>query len=148
MTFSEQLLPPYFKIIGLVLALVTLLLFLWDLEIAIFLNLEPDRVQWILKDCILLGLAFVVFSKERIYLPNLKKLRDREMKTALAFGIFLVLWESIQEIMIWNESYEPDSGIEILTAVLIYYLVFFTYHKSKIRPEKLKMRRSQIQRKP
>jgi len=130
---NKKLLPNFYKTIAFtvgVLALTALILkhYLVDL-----LPLEQERLGWIIKTIILISLLSITFSKEKNESAELSDLRAQELKGAVGFGGFVVLLNSVQEIIFWDGSYEVKSAYGIMLGILFFTWCFSVIRKGNYR---------------
>ena len=130
---NENLLPNHFKKIAFGIGIVALLALIFKYLFVDLFIIEQTRLEWIIKNIILISLIGVVFSREKNESKNIKELRLQELKGALGFGIIILFFDSVQELIFWDGDYEMKSGYELMVAMLLFHLVFFTYRKSKLK---------------
>ena len=95
------------------------------------IQLEQARIGWIIKDIILISLLVITFSKDKNETKKIKDLRVQELREAVIFGGFILIVQSVQEIIFWDGHYEIEDGFEIMVAILLYYIVVFNIKKYK-----------------
>ena len=130
---KEYLLPNHYKKIAFVLGLIALASLIFQYLLTDVLIIEPTRLEWIIKDIILISLLGLTFSKEKNESKKIKELRLKDLKGALGFGVFVLIFDSVQELIFWDGNYEMKSGYEIMAGILLFHLIFFTYRKSKLK---------------
>lgn len=130
---SEKLLPNTYKKVAFAFGILTLAALVFIYPLAEFLAFHEIRLERVLKDLFLICLVLMVFSKEKNETKAIDLLRLKVLKEAVGFGAFILILESVQEIIFWNGEYEPETGHEIMTALLFFYLVVFHIKKSQIR---------------
>lgn len=136
MRIKENLLPNYFKIIGLVVAILSAAL-LWFMyanpESLPFTHLEIQK--WIVKDMLLVSLLFMIFSREKKESQKIKMLRLDKAKRALIFGALLLIFDSVREMIFFDGKFEMKSGFELIVLILVFYLLVFLLRKYNYRGE-------------
>ncbi|WP_416448327.1 hypothetical protein ACH3PA_18310 [Leeuwenhoekiella sp. A2] len=130
---NEYLLPNYYKKIAFGIGIVALLALIFKYLFVDLFIIEQTRLEWIIKNIILISLVGIVFSREKNESKKIKELRLQELKGALGFGIIILFFHSIQELIFWDGDYEMKSGYGLMVAMLLFHLVFFTYRKSKLK---------------
>lgn len=132
----KNLLPTYFKKIGLILGLAffTLLLLshFYPEQNLFFIN--HLKAEWIIKDMFLLSLFFIAFSKEKNETNNMLQLRFRKLKESVLFGGVLIFYDSISIFGYGNDEH-LKSGFEILVLIMLFFIITFNLKKSDIKPE-------------
>ena len=130
---KEYLLPNYYKKIALAIGIIALASLIFKYLLTDVLIIEQTRLEWIIKDIILISLLGIVFSREKNESKKISELRLKELKAALGFGFFIFLFDSVQELIFWDGIHETRSGYGILIGILLFHLVFFTYKKSRLK---------------
>jgi hypothetical protein len=128
---NERLLPNYYKKIAFITGIIGVIAFILKFPLGDFVQLEQPRIDWILKDIILISLLIITFSKDKNETEKVKNLREQELRSAVIFGGFLLIINSIQEIFFWDGNYEIEDGFEIMVAILLYYIIVFNIKKHK-----------------
>jgi len=128
---NERLLPNYYKKIAFIIGITGIIAFILKVPLGDFVQLEQPRIGWILKDIILISLLIITFSKDKNETDKVKNLREQELRSAVIFGGFLLIINSIQEIIFWDGIYEIEDGFEIMVAILLYYIIVFNFKKYK-----------------
>ncbi len=126
---NERLLPNYYKKIAFITGIIGVIAFILKFPLGDFVQLEQPRIDWILKDIILISLLIITFSKDKNETEKVKNLREQELRSAVIFGGFLLIINSIQEIFFWDGNYEIEDGFEIMVAILLYYIIVFNIKK-------------------
>ncbi len=127
---NEKLLPNSLKKIVLPIILIFIIGLVFSDPLADFMNLEVIRLNWILKDFILLSLILFVFSKEKIETPQIQKIRSKKLIDSLGFGVVVVIYDSLSAIFFSGESFEMKSSYELLILIFCYYLLSFYITKN------------------
>lgn len=130
---QEKLLPNIYKKIALTAGVLTLIALILKDPIAQALDFHEVRLDRIIKDLFLISLLAVVFSKEQNESEGISVLRLKKLKEAVGFGGFILLFNSVQEIVFWDGDYEMKNGYEIMIGILIFYLVVFHIKKSQLK---------------
>lgn len=130
---QEKLLPNIYKKIALTAGVLTLIALILKDPIAQALDFHEVRLDRIIKDLFLISLLAVVFSKEQNESEAISILRLKKLKEAVGFGGFILLFNSVQEIVFWDGDYEMKNGYEIMIGILIFYLVVFHIKKSQLK---------------
>ena len=130
---QEKLLPNIYKKIALTAGVLTLIALILKDPIAKALDFHEVRLDRIIKDLFLISLLAVVFSKEQNESEAISILRLKKLKEAVGFGGFILLFNSVQEIVFWDGDYEMKNGYEIMIGILIFYLVVFHIKKNQLK---------------
>ena len=128
---NEKLLPHQYKIIAYLTGIIGIITFILKYPIGELIQLEQARIGWIIKDIILISLLVITFSKDKNETKKIKDLRLQELREAVIFGGFILIVQSVQEIIFWDGHYEIEDGFEIMVAILLYYIVVFNIKKYK-----------------
>ena len=128
---NDRLLPNQYKLIAFVIFIISIIAFILKIPLADLVQLEQARITWIIKDIILISLLVITFSKDKNETQKITDLRVRELSGAVIFGGFLLIIQSIQEILFWDGHYEIEDGFEIMVAILLYYIIVFNIKKHK-----------------
>lgn len=124
------LLPSRFKMLGLSTAAVAILAIAVSFLFAEEIGIDKGILLNIGKLLFLFGLLFASFSKEKKESLHLKKLRLKNLTSAIIFGSVMtgldLLWK-----LVYRSDLETKSGYEILVMILIYYLLLFNFNKPK-----------------
>lgn len=128
---NERLLPNQYKIIAFITGIIGFIAFILKHPLGEFVQLEQARIGWIIKDIILISLLVITFSKDKNETQKVKDLRVQELRGAVIFGGFILIVQSVQEIIFWDGHYEIEDGFEIMVAILLYYMVVFNIKKYK-----------------
>lgn len=130
---DKKLLPNFYKTIAFTVGVLALTALILKHYLADLLPLGQERLGWIIKTIILISLLSITFSKEKNESEEISDLRAQELKGAVGFGGFVVLLNSVQEIIFWDGNYEVKSAYGIMLGILLFYLVFFSYKKRKLK---------------
>ena len=128
---NERLLPNQYKKIAFITGTIGIIAFILKFPLGDFVQLEQARIEWILLDIILISLLIITFSKDKNETQKIKDLRVQELRGAVIFGGFLLIVQSIQEIIFWDGHHKIEDGFEIMVAILLYYIVVFNIKKYK-----------------
>ena len=130
---QENLLPNLYKKIALTAGVLILIALVLKDPIAQALDFHEVRLDRIIKDLFLISLLAVVFSKEKNETETIGILRLKKLKESVGFGGFILLFDSVQEIIFWDGDYEMKNGYEIMIGILIFYLVVFHIKKTQLK---------------
>jgi len=130
---KENLLPSYSKKIAIITAIVAIIAFFSKVLVAEIIAVDETRIGIIFKTLLIVSLFVLVFSKEKNESKDVKKLRSQELKGALLFGGFLLLVDSIQDVIFGEGSYETKSGDGLMIAILLFYLISFAIKKNALK---------------
>ena len=130
---KENLLPSYSKKIAIVIAIVAIIAFFSKVLVAEIIAVDETRIGIIFKTLLIVSLFVLVFSKEKNESKDIKRLRSQELKGALLFGGFLLLVDSIQDVIFGEGSYETKSGDGLMIAILLFYLISFAIKKNALK---------------
>ena len=128
-------LPPYFKTIGLALALLPVLFLgitklLYDDPAAHFGD-NKQLIVIIAENLMLLGLAFIAAARTKAETERLMLLRMTTAISAFAFCIIFSIWQSFNDLWFADDVTEVYSANNGLTTGLIFYLVVFEVSKKR-----------------
>lgn len=130
---NENLLPNYFKKIGIITgiaSIIFLILFHFYSEQLSF-SLNQDIIKWILKDIFLISLLLISFTKEKIETEKIYKIRFQRLKQSVIFGGAVLILDSISELSFNIGEIEMKSGYEIMVMITLFYIVTFHFEKKK-----------------
>ena len=132
----KNLLPPYYKKIGLIsgLTFFALLLLTHFYPEQNLFSINQLKAEWIIKDIFLLSLLFIAFSKEKNETNEILELRFHKLKESILFGGVMIFYDSIS-IFGYSNNDHLKSGFEILVLILVYFIIAFNYKKRDIKPE-------------
>lgn len=128
---AETLLPNYSKKIALTLGVISLIVLIINFSVGKIEPIEPNLVAYICKIIFLVSLLILVFSKEKRETKQINVLRLQQLRSAVGFGVVVIVLDSISEIIFWDGHIEMKSGYTILILIHLYYLFFFTFQKYK-----------------
>ena len=131
------LLPNYFKKIGVaagILSLIFYIIFGTNHEM-IPLAYDPEIISWITKDLIVVALLFIAFSKEKKQYKDLNTLRFERLKQSMIFGVVILIFDSISDIIFNPEEIDVKNGYEVVIMILFFYIVTFHFEKKKMPSE-------------
>ncbi|WP_034893257.1 hypothetical protein [Gillisia sp. Hel_I_29] len=126
---KENLLPNYYKKIGLTFGLLSLIFLILNLYYPDLINSNKELIKWICKDIFLTSLLLLVFTKEKVETDVIKKIRSERLKQSLIFGAAVLILDSISELSFNIGDIEMKSGYEIMIMILLFYLITFSYKK-------------------
>lgn len=134
-----KLLPPYFKFIGLGLIVAAFapmaIIKLNHIQIP---KTGKELVVLSAKSLIVLGLAFIAWSKERNEYERLMYIRIKSFLYAFFLGVFLVIFQPIGDLLLLGKA-DHISGPAIVAEMLLFYLMYFYLEKfGRSRKRKLK----------
>lgn len=130
---TKNLLPNQYRKFATATAVLAVITLFFTFPLAEALQFQEAWLDRIVKDVFLISLLAVVFSKEKNETEEIELLRLKELKGAVGFGGFVLLLDSVQEIIFWNGEYEIKTGYEIMVGMLLFYLVVFNLKKSQLR---------------
>lgn len=130
---KENLLPYYYKSVALTIGVLSIIALILKYVFADELVIQQERLGWIIKIIFLISLLILAFSKEKNESEEIGSLRLKEFKSALAFGVFVLVFDAFQELLFWDGNYEMKNGYEIMLGILIFHLVLFNYRKIRLK---------------
>lgn len=130
---KENLLPYYYKSVALTIGVLSIIALILKYVFADELVIQQERLGWIIKIIFLISLLILAFSKEKNESEEIGSLRLKEFKSALAFGVFVLVFDAFQEVIFWDGNYEMKNGYEIMLGILIFHLVLFNYRKIRLK---------------
>lgn len=123
--------PYYIKIVSLVLIPVSLALIVFSGSLSIYFEIEKELLSWIFKTLFFIALVLLSFSKEKKESEKLKLVRYRYVVQAIMFSVILILYHLILEFIAWDGHVELESGYNIMTFLLLFYLLPFHFRRNK-----------------
>ena len=132
---TENLLPNFFKKIGLSVGIMALLIFLLNDFYFTWLNIDQTRWDWILKIILLISLVTIVFSKDKYETKEISDLRLQNLKDSIGAGIVILLLSSFKELIFRDGDYDVISSFGLIIFILIIHLVTFNNSKNKLKVE-------------
>lgn len=127
---TEKLLPNYFKKIALTIGIISIFTLIFNYFLGFNIKeIEPTILEWIIKNIFLVSLLVLIISKEKTESQKINTIRFQQFRDAVGFGVFVIVLDSLSEIIFWDGNYEMKSGFTIMVMVLLYYLIIFTYKK-------------------
>ena len=129
---NGNLLPTFYKTIGLIIGITTLIAFLLNDFYIKWLNIDQSRFDLILKLVILISLVIIVFSKEKYENKQISDLRLRELKGSIIAGIIVFILDSLKELIFWDGEFGNISSFGLLIIILILHLITFNSNRNKL----------------
>ena len=129
---NGNLLPTFYKTIGLIIGITTLIAFLLNDFYIKWLNVDQSRFDLILKLVILISLVIIVFSKEKYETKQISDLRLRELKGSISAGIIVFILDSLKELIFWDGEFDNISSFGLLIIILILHLITFNSNRNKL----------------
>lgn len=128
---KKDLLPNYFKKVGLIVGfiLLTSLLVIHFYPEQISVSQNQEIIKWIIKDLILISLLLISFSKEKNDTDQIYKIRFQKLKQSVIFGGAVLILDLISEIIYNNDNIEVKSGYEIMVMITLFYIVTFNFER-------------------
>lgn len=128
---KKDLLPNYFKKVGLIVGfiLLTSLLVIHFYPEQISVSQNQEIIKWIIKDLILISLLLISFSKEKNDTDQIYKIRFQKLKQSVIFGGAVLILDLISEILYNNDNIEVKSGYEIMVMITLFYIVTFNFER-------------------
>ena len=131
---TDKLLPNYYKKIGLTVAGVSLFLLIINTPYLKFYNFNPEILDWILKDIILVALLMIAFAKEKVESRKITEIRFNKLKQSVIFGGFVLIMDSLSQIVIHSQVTNMKDGFYIMIMILLFYLITFNFRKFRLNP--------------
>jgi uncharacterized protein YacL len=126
---TDKLLPNYYKNIGLTLAAISIVLLMTNIAYQQLNDLNQESIDWILKDIFLISLLMIAFAKEKIENEKIIELRYNKLKQSVIFGGFVLIMDSLLQIIANYEVFEMKEGFLIMTMILLFYIITFNFRK-------------------
>ncbi|MGN6601156.1 MAG: hypothetical protein ACTHK8_01830 [Ginsengibacter sp.] len=127
--FKLKLLPTYFKLIGFGLIIIGFapgpLIKISHLQLQ---EAKKELIQLFCKALIVLGLAFVAWSKERSEDIGLMNIRIKSFLFAFIVGGVLVVFQPIGDLLLFGKE-DHISAVAIVAEILFFYLADFYWEK-------------------
>lgn len=128
-----RLLPNYFKIIGLGIILVTIILLvirkIFFNELDFFQN-HKSELKIFSFDFLLIGTFLICLAKDKIEDERIELLRTQSMAIAFVFGVGFTLLMPFVELLFGDPITEGDPHQIILTMMWVYLFWFIGRKKS------------------
>jgi len=126
-----NLLPHYFKKIGLSLVLLCMLVpiafKLFYFQIA---PIKKEMIKMIVRDIVIIGMFFIVFSREKLEDELTLLLRIKSLASGVVFGIANAIISDIQNICQSNTN-EPIDAFRVIFYILFSHIVYYYFAKLK-----------------
>ena len=126
---TDKLLPNYYKQIGLILAAISIVLLMTNIAYQQLNDLNQESIDWILKDIFLISLLMIAFAKEKVENERIIALRYNKLKQSVIFGGFVLVMDSLLQIIANYEVFKMKEGFIIMTMILLFYLITFNFRK-------------------
>lgn len=121
---SRYFLPPYFKIIGLVLILISLMILIFAALIKSYLQFLPAANVILIYNRIsfLCGISLVVFSGEKEETERIRQLRYEALILSLVISVLLLV--VLEIINVFNNN-SPIYAVDfMIIEMCVYYIIF------------------------
>ncbi|HEY0669210.1 MAG TPA: hypothetical protein VGD22_13580 [Sphingobacteriaceae bacterium] len=116
-----KLLPRYFKIAGLLIIVISVLLRIWANA------LMPDFKLYV-PSLIILGMSIIAFSRNKVEDELTLLIRLKAMSAAFVFGLIEVILKPIFNNWFDYNLNETDSG-RLIGKMLFFYFLFFYFFR-------------------
>jgi len=126
-----NLLPHYFKKIGLSLVLLCMLVpiafKLFYFQIA---PIKKEMIKMIVRDIVIIGMFFIVFSREKLEDELTLLLRMKSLASGVVFGIANAITMDVLNIC-QSEPYKPIDAFGVIFFILFSHIVYYYLAKLK-----------------
>ena len=126
---KENLLPNYFKKIGLIFGSLSIIFLISNLSYPDLIQSNQQLVKWIFKDFLLISLLLIAFAKEKNESEQLNKIRFEKLKQSVLFGGVVLIFDSISELAFDKGDMDMKTGYEIVLMILFFYLITYNLRK-------------------
>ena len=126
---KENLLPNYFKKIGLIFGSLSIIFLISNLSYPDLVQSNQQLVKWIFKDLLLISLLLIAFAKEKNESEQLNKIRFEKLKQSVLFGGVVLIFDSISELAFDKGDMDMKTGYEIVLMILFFYLITYNLRK-------------------
>lgn len=116
--------PSYFRIVGLVLIVISIMILVFAAFVKTYLDFIPAAhfVLMYNRLSFVLGLSLVIFSKEKVESEETQEIRLNAFIFSLAAAVFLLLFFELVNMLNNNE---PVQAVDfIIIEMCVYYLFF------------------------
>ena len=126
-SFIKFFLPSYFKIIGLVLIIISILVLVFAALLKSYLDFFPVTQQLLMFNRISLvcGLSLIIFSKEKTENEETQKLRFNAFVFSIGASILIVI--VFEVINIFNKQV-PLYAVDFLIIEMCAYYIYFRFN--------------------
>ena len=123
-SFTKYFLPNYFRIIGLVLIIVAIIILFFAALLNSYLVFFPvsHTVTMFNRLVIVAGLSLIIFSKEKSELEETDKIRLNSLIFSIAAGVVILLVFEVVNIL---NSQVPLDAVDYLIVQMCIYYIFF-----------------------
>jgi len=128
---NVKLLPTFYRNIGIAIGVLSILFLAFNQFFSGLLEFNNPLIKWILKDLFLICLLVISFTREKAENDTINILRLEKLKQSVVFGGFVLVVDSIVDLVFYQEETDMKSGYEIMVMILIFYLVTFHFNKNK-----------------
>ena len=126
---KENLLPNYYKKIGLIFGSLSFIFLAINLFYPDLIQSSQQLIKWIFKDILLISLLLIAFAKEKNESEQLNKLRFEKLKQSVLFGGVVLIFDSISELAFDKGDMDMKTGYEIMLMILFFYLITYNLKK-------------------
>ena len=130
---KEDLLPNYFKKIGLIFGSLSLIFLISNLSNIDFINSNEPFVKWIFKILFLISLLLIAFSKEKNESDKIIKIRFEKFKQSILFSAVVLIFDSVSELAFDKNDENLITGYELMLIILFFYLITYNFRKYNYR---------------
>ena len=130
---KENLLPNYFKKIGLIFGSLSIIFLISNLSNIDFIKSNEPFVKWIFKNLFLISLLLIAFSKEKNESDKIIKIRFEKFKQSILFSAVVLIFDSVSELVYDKNDKDLMTGFEIMIIILFFYLITYHFRKYNYR---------------
>ena len=122
--YSKYLLSSFFRIIGFVFVIMSLLVLFFSAIIKSYLYFLPDAHIVLMYNRIsfVIGLAFIIFSREKEEDGNAQRIRYRALLFSLMVSVMLLI--IVEMINILNNNVPINAVDFMIIEMCVYYIIF------------------------
>jgi hypothetical protein len=123
-SFTKYFLPSYFKIIGLVLVVISIIVLIFAAIVRTYLDFFPaaHRVLMFNKVSLVCGLSFIIFSKGKRENEEIDKSRFNALVFSVAASVLIIVL--LEVINIFNYQVQLFATDFLIIEMCLYYIFF------------------------
>ena len=125
-SFTKIFLPSYFKIIGLVLIIISILVLVFSALLKSYLDFFPAAQRLLMYNRLSLvcGLSLIIFSKEKAENEQTQILRFNAFVFSLGLSILILI---VFEVINIQNNQVPLYAVDFLIIEMCAYYIYFRY---------------------
>jgi hypothetical protein len=125
-SFTKFFLPSYFKIIGLILIIISILVLVFSALLKSYLDFFPaaQRLLMFNRLSLVFGLTLIIFSKEKTENAETQKLRFNAFVFSLGASILILIVFEVVNIL---NNQVPLYAVDFLIIEMCAYYIYFRF---------------------